>query len=263
MRRATARGAAFDADWLAPRLARLVDAGHSGGPRFLVAWSGGADSTALLAALCELRDRQPRAASFSVRALHVDHGLQAQSRDWVRHCRAQARRLRVPFVAVRVAVALERGLSREAAARDARYRAFEAALKPGEMLLLAQHADDQLETVLLQLLRGAGPAGLAAMPERRALGQGCAARPLLEAHPADLRAYLAGATARVDRGSEQRRHRLRSQLPATRGAAAAGDALAGPEADDGAQRCVAAIGAPRARRVRRHAHSRVSPMAKA
>lgn len=190
MRRVTARAAGFDADWLARRLTRLMESRGTAGRSFLVAWSGGADSTALLAALCELRDRAARGAAFTVRALHVDHGLQAQSRDWVRHCRAHARRLRVPLVAVRVAVPRRRGLSREAAAREARYRAFEATLRPGEVLLLAQHADDQVETVLLQLLRGAGPTGLAAMPDRRALGRGVLMRPLLEAQPADLRSYL-------------------------------------------------------------------------
>jgi tRNA(Ile)-lysidine synthase len=189
MRRATVRTAAFDADWLAPRLARIAGAA-SAGQRFLVGWSGGADSTALLAALCELRARAPRTAAFGLRAIHVDHGLQARSRDWARRCRALARRLHVPLTTVRVGVRRERGLSPEAAAREARYAAFEAVLKPGEILLLAHHADDQIETVLLQFLRGAGPAGLAAMPERRELGPGLLARPLLEADPADLRAYL-------------------------------------------------------------------------
>src|SRR5207237_7962760 len=122
--------------------------------------------------LCELRDRASQGASFGLRALHVDHGLQPQSRDWSRQCRRLARRLHVPLTLACVQVARDRALSREAAARDARYGAFEAAVRPGDALLLAQHAQDQLETLLLQLLRGAGPAGPAAMPPRRPLGPG-------------------------------------------------------------------------------------------
>lgn len=190
MRGASSRALSFDADWLASRLARIAGADDLRKLRFVVAWSGGADSTALLAALCEWRDRKTGGATAAVRALHVDHQLQRQSMAWSRHCRVLARRLRVPLTVTRILVARDRGLSREAAAHDARYRAFEAALRPGEVLLLAHHADDQLETLLLALLRGAGPAGLAAMPECRRLGQGLMARPLLEAHPGELRAFL-------------------------------------------------------------------------
>jgi tRNA(Ile)-lysidine synthase len=175
---------------LASRLVRATRTSSLRGARFVVAWSGGADSTALLAALCELRDAAPLRATFSVRAVHVDHGLQRQSRAWARHCRIVARRLRVPLSVVRVAVARDPGLSREAAAREARYRVFEGTVGPGEMLVLAQHADDQVETLLLQLLRGAGLAGLTAMPERRQFARAILIRPLLEAAPADLRAYL-------------------------------------------------------------------------
>ena len=76
-------------------------------------------------------------------------------------------------------MARARGESLEAAARAARYAALAAALAPGEALLTAHHEDDQLETVLLQLLRGAGVAGLAAMPEVAACGHGLLVRPLL------------------------------------------------------------------------------------
>lgn len=185
---AASRAPAFGPDWLAPRIDRLIPPAPSSRRRLVVGWSGGADSTALLGALCELRSRSRGA--FTLRALHVDHQLQPQSKAWTRHCRRVARRLHVPLTVVRVDARPAPGASREAAARDARYRAFEAALAHGESLVLAQHADDQLETLLLQLLRGAGPAGLAAMPGRRALGRGCLVRPMLEAAPADLREYL-------------------------------------------------------------------------
>jgi len=162
----------FGAQWLQWRLSELL-------PRFpdvslCVAFSGGADSTALLAALSEL-PRRPR----SLRALHIDHRLQAASRRWSTHCRRTARSLRVPLAVRTASIAHTRGESLEAAARAERYRLLAAALDPGEALLTAHHQDDQLETVLLQLLRGAGVAGLAAMPEVAPFGRGVLVRPLL------------------------------------------------------------------------------------
>jgi tRNA(Ile)-lysidine synthase len=158
--------------WLQCRLSELLPAfPHVG---LCVAFSGGADSTALLAALSQL-PRPPR----SLRALHIDHRLQAASRRWSRHCRRIARRLQVPLAVRSASIARTRGESLEAAARAERYRLLAAALDPGEALLTAHHQDDQLETVLLQLLRGAGVAGLAAMPEVAPCGHGLLVRPLL------------------------------------------------------------------------------------
>jgi tRNA(Ile)-lysidine synthase len=139
-----------------------------------VAFSGGADSTALLAGLSQL-PRPPRA----LRALHVDHRLQPQSRRWSAHCRRIARALGVPLAVRSANIMPGRGESLEAAARAERYRLLEADLAPGEALLTAHHQDDQLETVLLQLLRGAGVAGLAAMPAVARFGGGLLVRPLL------------------------------------------------------------------------------------
>ena len=162
----------FDPQWLQRRLSELLPAFPD--VMLCVAFSGGADSTALLAALREM-PQPPRA----LRALHIDHRLQAASRRWSTHCRRIARRLRVP-VAVRSAnIIPARGESLEAAARAERYRLLGAALAPGEALLTAHHQDDQLETVLLQLLRGAGVAGLAAMPPLAPFSCGVLARPLL------------------------------------------------------------------------------------
>lgn len=186
---APASASRFEPAWLGERLATL-QAQVADAPRgLLVAWSGGADSTALLAALCELRDAGARLPPL--RALHVDHGLQPDSRAWARHCRALAARLGVRLTVRRVRVAPAAGDSLEALAREARLAAFAAALRPGEWVLTAQHARDQLETLLLQLLRGAGPAGLAAMPASRALGRGLLVRPLLDREPGALRAFLA------------------------------------------------------------------------
>jgi len=172
----------FNARWLALRLRALI--GPLRGARLCVAFSGGADSMALLAALSQLRRR----SNFRLRALHVDHGLQPQSAAWARQARQVGRRLQVP---VRVlAVEVPRGGSLEAAAREARYAALGAALRPGEWLLTAQHLDDQLETVLLQLLRGAGLPGLAAMGERTPLAAGSLLRPLLPVARRQLLAWL-------------------------------------------------------------------------
>ena len=150
-----------------------------------VAFSGGADSTALLAALAGLEEPH-----LKVRAVHVDHQLHPHSRRWSAHCRRMAARLGVPLTVRRVAVAQQPGSSPEAAARAARYGALAAALAPGEVLLSAHHQDDQLETVLLQLLRGAGIAGVAAMPPLAPFAAGQLARPLLGIAGRELRAWV-------------------------------------------------------------------------
>ena len=159
-----------------------------------VAFSGGLDSTALLAALARM-PRRPR----KLRALHVDHGLQPRSRLWSAHCRRIAHALGVPLAVRRARVPRRRGESLEAAARAVRYRLLGEALAPGEALLTAHHQDDQLETVLLQLLRGAGVAGLAAMPEVAPLARGLLVRPLLPLTRRELSRL--GAGAGTSRGS--------------------------------------------------------------
>jgi tRNA(Ile)-lysidine synthase len=149
-----------------------------------VAFSGGADSTALLGLLAAAPATRKR-----LRALHIDHGLQPQSAAWARACRATARALKVPFTARRLALTRGRGQSLEALARTGRYAALARALRPGEVLVTAHHLEDQLETVFLQLLRGAGLPGLAAMPAAMTLGRGVLVRPLLGIRHAQLRAW--------------------------------------------------------------------------
>lgn len=184
MARAARRGtSSFGPRWLERQLAQLL-------PNFpavaaCVAFSGGADSTALLAALAALR-RPP----LELRALHVDHGLQPRSRRWSAHCRRVARALAVPLTVRTARLARRRGESLEAVARTARYGLLGAALADGEALLTAHHQDDQLETVLLQLLRGAGVAGLAAMPAVTPFAGGLLVRPLLPLTRAELLAWL-------------------------------------------------------------------------
>jgi len=143
-----------------------------------VAWSGGLDSTVLMHLMVLLRKRHPR--QLALRAVHVDHHLQSASAGFRAHCGSLARRWRVPLTVLDVRVGTGPGVSMEEAAREARYAAWRGFLEPGEILLAAQHADDQAETLLLALLRGAGPAGLAAMPRSAALGQGRLLRPLLD-----------------------------------------------------------------------------------
>jgi tRNA(Ile)-lysidine synthase len=150
-----------------------------------VAFSGGEDSTALLALLATEPALHPR-----LRAVHIDHGLHPQSRSWVRACRATCRALAVPFATRRLSLVRRRGESLEALARAARYAALLQGLRPGEVLLTAHHLEDQLETVLLQLLRGAGVPGLAAMPTVMPFGGGFLARPLLDVPRAQLRAWV-------------------------------------------------------------------------
>jgi tRNA(Ile)-lysidine synthase len=174
----------FGPAWLSVELAALL----AQYPKLslCVAFSGGLDSTALLAACAQLP--QPPA---QLRAVHIDHQLQSASAGWAAHCRGVARSLGVPLTVRKVSVARARGSSLEAAAREARYAALAALLHPGEVLLTAHHQDDQLETVLLQLLRGAGVAGLSAMPAVAPFAAGLLARPLLEVTHRELAQWLA------------------------------------------------------------------------
>lgn len=153
-------------------------------PGWRLAFSGGLDSTVLLHLLAHLRDRQ---ALPPISAIHVHHGLQAVADAWVEHCRAQCTALHIPLVVRHVQVAA--GASLERAARQARYAAFAEALGAGEVLLVAQHRDDQAETLLLRLLRGAGVRGLAAMPASRPLASGTLLRPLLGVARTELEAW--------------------------------------------------------------------------
>jgi tRNA(Ile)-lysidine synthase len=153
--------------------------------RYLVAYSGGLDSHVLLHALTALRGE----GLPEMLAVHVHHGLSPHADAWTAHCEAVCASLDVPLEVIRVDAGAAAGESPEAAARSARYRALEAVLGAGEGLLTAHHRRDQAETLLLQLLRGAGPAGLAAMPRWQPLGAGWHGRPLLDADRGQLEDY--------------------------------------------------------------------------
>lgn len=154
--------------------------------RYYVAYSGGADSHILLHALVQLRGQLP---GIEIRALHVDHGLHASSSDWAQHCVGVCAGLDVACDVRQVNAHAQSGESPEDAARNARYAAFAEIMPAGEMLLTAHHQDDQAETLLLQLLRGAGPRGLAGMAKISRYGTAWLARPLLDYPREQLRAY--------------------------------------------------------------------------
>ena len=176
---------------LAPPLGQAVAALGARQPRPRLCWiaySGGGDSTALLAlaakyltGLCEIR------------ALHVDHGLAAERDQWRLHCRQQCDELGVGLTIARTRVA-ERGdqdfRGLEDAARSARHRVFSEHVERDQWLLCAHTRDDQAETLLLQLFRGTGIKGAAAMPAESAIGEGLLLRPLLHCSRKDLRTWL-------------------------------------------------------------------------
>jgi tRNA(Ile)-lysidine synthase len=174
----------FDRDVLFARLNAVAEL--AGWPkRFVVAFSGGLDSTVMLHALAASRS----AHQNSITAVHVDHGLQRDSAAWSEHCRAFAIGVSVDFVEIKVDVDVAGGQGTEAAARAARYDAFRAYLKTGDWLLSAHHKDDQAETLLLNLMRGSGPAGLAGIGELLPLGAGWLVRPLLSCSRSELVDY--------------------------------------------------------------------------
>jgi tRNA(Ile)-lysidine synthase len=187
---------AFGPERLATSLGTCLEPLGTRPAALVVALSGGLDSTALLAALVDCgADRR-----FELRATHVDHGLHVDSRAWARHCAALAVSLGVDFESVAVDAGAAHGESPEAAARAARYAALAGRLPPGGVLLTAHHADDQLETILLQWLRGGGLRAVAGMPAVAPFAQGWHARPLLDFTRGELEAWagLRGLSWLVD-----------------------------------------------------------------
>ena len=156
-------------------------------PRYWIAYSGGMDSHVLLHLCAKLKATQEQALQFH--AVHVHHGLQPAADAWTGHCAQVCGEMSLPFALVKVDARAKPGESPEEVARRARYAALSGCLGANDIILTAQHRDDQAETLLLQLVRGAGLAGLAAMPEFAPLPPGFLLRPLLTFSRADLRAY--------------------------------------------------------------------------
>lgn len=150
-----------------------------------IAYSGGLDSHVLLHLAANLRDQY----NFTLRAVHVNHGLSPHADRWAAHCLAVCHDLHIELIQQTLTLERMSGDSLEETARDARYAIFAELLAENDVLLTAHQQDDQAETVLLQLLRGAGPKGLAAMPALKTLGIGFHGRPLLNITRAQLQQY--------------------------------------------------------------------------
>ncbi|GLS24720.1 tRNA lysidine(34) synthetase TilS [Marinibactrum halimedae] len=155
-----------------------------------VGYSGGLDSTVLLHALKEsVRTRFPfENVSEKITAVHIHHGLSTNADQWLSHCEQQARDFGVSFYYERVAVSQDNG-SVEDAARRARYSVFSQHVRSKHGLLLGHHLNDQQETILYRLLRGAGPSGLMGITHSRRVGNGVLFRPFLELPRSALEAY--------------------------------------------------------------------------
>lgn len=154
--------------------------------RYVIALSGGLDSTVLAHVLAATRDRHGKA----LLAVHVDHRLQPESVRWSDYCRELAGKMGIEFVTEQVSVE-EDGSGLEAAARKARYAALARHVARGDWLLSAHHRNDQAETLLLNLMRGSGPTGLAGIGKLTPFDAGWLARPLIDVPRADLEAYAA------------------------------------------------------------------------
>lgn len=144
--------------------------------RYLVAFSGGLDSTVLLFLL---KQALATDSDAELHAIHIHHGLQTMADTWATHCRQICQQWHIPLSQVQVNAHAAAGESPEAKARSARYAAIDQLMTAHTVLVTGHHQDDQVETLLLQLLRGAGAKGLSAMPTWKALTQGWHYRPLL------------------------------------------------------------------------------------
>lgn len=153
--------------------------------RFVVAYSGGLDSHVLLHVMAHYLT----APTDQIQAVHVDHRLHDDSGMWSAHCAAVARELGIALTGLSIEEEPPTGESIESWARQHRYRLLATVMHPGDVLLTAHHRNDLAETALLQLLRGAGPHGLASIPERQSFGGGLLARPLLNVARATILEY--------------------------------------------------------------------------
>ncbi len=170
--------------------ARRTPVPHPEPTRWWVAYSGGVDSTVLLDAAARLLGERVKQG---LAAVHVNHGLHPDAGAWEDHCQAVAARYGIRLEVRRASVRANPGRGGlEAAARAARHAAIGDAVPPGEPVLLAHHRDDQAETALLRILRGAGPAGMAAMRPDVTVGGLRLVRPLLAVPRAAILAYARG-----------------------------------------------------------------------
>ncbi|MDF1655151.1 MAG: tRNA lysidine(34) synthetase TilS [Coxiellaceae bacterium] len=160
---------------------------YSGASRWLVAFSGGMDSTVLLHRLVHLRQQLNDAPSLV--AVHIHHGLNDQADQWLQQCQQLCQQWKVEFIAHTVTEACDSKDSMEAWARQQRYQIFQQMAQADDVFITAHHQSDQVETLLLQSLRGAGPYGLAGMPLVKKLGCAELLRPLINETRQDLLLY--------------------------------------------------------------------------
>lgn len=172
-------------------MARLDDLGGALAEptRYVVAYSGGLDSTVLLHALS--MGLRSLASPAALVAVHIDHQLHPDSTAWADHCERYAGSLGVRFERRSAHIPRDAGEGIEAAARVARYAILESLLETGDWLLSAHHENDQAETLLLNLMRGSGLAGLAGIGSSRPIGKGWLLRPLLGVPRSELERYAA------------------------------------------------------------------------
>ncbi|OOF67566.1 tRNA lysidine(34) synthetase TilS [Rodentibacter caecimuris] len=180
--------------------------------RFLIGFSGGLDSTALLALFAKLRKNQPH---FELRAIHIHHGLSKNADYWAEHCQQICLELDIPLIVERVQVKGNEGV--ESNARKARYQAVKNHIKQGEVFVTAHHQQDQTETFFLALKRGSGVQGLSAMQNQSNLFGIPIVRPLLNISRQQLEHYanIEGLTWIEDESNQDNRYErnfLRNQV---------------------------------------------------
>ncbi len=159
---------------------------HRDAPHWWLALSGGLDSMVLLHRLAAA---SKQAVFPALTAVHIHHGLHADADQWAAQCEQTCASVGIACRVLPVTVNAAGKQSIEMAAREARYAALESCLGAGDVLWMAHHQDDQAETMMMRLLRGTGPAGLAGMPSERALGAARLVRPLLDTPRSELEAY--------------------------------------------------------------------------
>lgn len=161
--------------------------------RIWVAFSGGVDSHVLLHVLKEMSAQLEQLRHVEIKAVHVDHGLNEKSKQWAAHCQQVCAGYNIPLQILQVDATHRKGESPEDAARQARYNAFAGIIKKNDYIVTAHHQDDQAETLLIQLARGSGPAGLASMPTITPFHSAWLARPLLGFSREQLTTYASNA----------------------------------------------------------------------
>lgn len=158
-------------EWLLSIIQANTDA-----KRLWVGYSGGVDSQVLLEVVYQALHSK---TDYHLGAIHIHHGLSPNADAWMQHCENECAKLQIPLHVIWVDASVKDGRSPEEVAREARFQAFENFIKKDECLLLAHHAEDQAETILLRLFRGSGPQGLSGMQCKTTVGEGDLVRPLL------------------------------------------------------------------------------------